>query len=106
MEAYESSRIYKERIKKWHDKQLMKKRFEEGDIVLLFNSKLRLFPRKLRSRCSGPFQVAKVQPSGAVEIWSEFIGTFIVNGQWLKPYLVGQPIWKASVCTLSNLTHH
>jgi len=60
LEAYESSRIYKERAKKWHEKHLIKKRFEEGDMVLLFNLRLKLFPGKLRSQWSGPFQVAKV----------------------------------------------
>jgi len=37
LEAYKNSRIYKERTKKWHDKHIMKKRFVEGDMVLLFN---------------------------------------------------------------------
>jgi len=41
LEAYENSRVYKERIKKWHDKHLVKKRFEEGDMVLLFNLRLK-----------------------------------------------------------------
>jgi len=45
--AYESSRNYKERTKKWRDKYIMKKRFDKGDIVLLFNLRLRLFPGKL-----------------------------------------------------------
>jgi len=49
-EAYDNSRIYKEMAKKWHDKHLIKKRFEEGDIFHLFKSRLKLFPRKLRSR--------------------------------------------------------
>jgi len=39
----------------------MKKRFEKGDIVLLFNLRLRLFLGKLRFRWSGPFQITKVQ---------------------------------------------
>ena len=84
----ENSRVYKERAKKWHDKHLVKKRFEEGDTILLFNSRLKLFPGNLRSRWLGPFQVAKVLPNGVVEVWSESTGTFIVNGQQLKPYLV------------------
>ena len=50
LEAYESSKIYKERTKRWHDKHVMRKQFEEGDMVLLFNSKLRLFLGRLRSR--------------------------------------------------------
>jgi len=55
LETYESCHIYKERTKKWHDKHILKKRFEESDMVLLFNSKPKLFPDKLRSRWSGPF---------------------------------------------------
>jgi len=87
LEAYESFCIYKERAKKWHDKNLIKKWFEEGDMALLFNSRRKLFTEKLRSRWSGPFQVAKVLPSGAVEVWSESTGTFMVNGLRLKPYI-------------------
>jgi len=48
LEAYKSSRIYKERTKRWHEKHILKKRFDKGDI-LSFNSMLRLFPGKLRS---------------------------------------------------------
>jgi len=50
LHAYGSSSIYKERTKKWHDNHIIKKRFEEGDMVLLLNSRLRLFLWKLRSR--------------------------------------------------------
>lgn len=48
--AYESSHIYKERTKKWHDKHILKKRIEEGEMVLLFNSKMKLFLGKFRSQ--------------------------------------------------------
>lgn len=48
-EAYENSRIYKERMKVFHDK----KTFESGQKVLLYNSRLHLFPGKLRSRSQG-----------------------------------------------------
>ena len=89
MQAYDNFQVYKERTKKWHDKHLVKKRFEEGDMVLLFNSRLKLFPGKLLSRWSGPFQVTKALPNGVVEVWSESTSTFKVNGQRLKPYLVG-----------------
>ena len=34
LEAYENSHIYKERTNKWHDKNIMNKRFKEGDMVL------------------------------------------------------------------------
>ena len=65
LEAYESPRIYKERTKKWHDKHILKKRFEEDEKVLLFNSTMKLFPGKLRSRWLRSFQVTEVRPHGA-----------------------------------------
>jgi len=89
LKAYESSCIYKERTKQWHDKDIMKKRFEEGDLVISFNSRLKLFSKKLRSFWWGPFKFTKVQPNGAVEVWNESIEAFIVNRQQLKPYFMG-----------------
>ncbi|PRQ58347.1 putative nucleotidyltransferase, Ribonuclease H [Rosa chinensis] len=87
-EAYENARIYKEKTKIAHDKALMQKNFEPNQKVLLFNSRLRLFPGKLRSRWSGPFLVVKAYPHGAVEIKNLKDGTiFKVNGHRLKPYL-------------------
>ena len=56
-EAYENAKIYKEKTKAWHDKHIARKEFEVGQRVLLFNSRLKLFPRKLKSRWSGPFTV-------------------------------------------------
>ncbi|CAN6694807.1 unnamed protein product [Malus baccata var. baccata] len=48
--AYESSRIYKERTKAFHDSQILWKEFQPGQKVLLFSSRLKLFPGKLKSR--------------------------------------------------------
>jgi len=71
---------------------ILKKDFKSGDLVLLFNSRLKLFPSKLKSRWSGPFQVLKVYPYGAVDIFSEEKGSFKVNGQRLKVYNAGENI--------------
>nr|XP_004490853.1 uncharacterized protein LOC101515499 [Cicer arietinum] len=60
--AYEKSKIYKEKTKKWHDHKIKFKEFQEGELVLLFNSRLKLFPGKLKSRWSGPFEIIKVFP--------------------------------------------
>lgn len=46
-QAYENAKIYKEKTKKWHDARIHKREFAEGDMVLLYNSKLRLFPGTL-----------------------------------------------------------
>ncbi|CAJ2637538.1 unnamed protein product [Trifolium pratense] len=70
MQAYENAVIFKARTKKYHDKGLVRKEFKKGQQVLLFNSRLRLFPGKLMSRWSGPFVIKEVFPHGAVEIFT------------------------------------
>ncbi|PHT46148.1 hypothetical protein CQW23_15306 [Capsicum baccatum] len=37
-------------------------------MVLLFNSRLKLFPGKLRSKWSGPYKISQVYSSGVVEL--------------------------------------
>ena len=86
-EAYENARIYKDKTKAFHDKQLHRKNFTEGQKVLLYHSRLRLFPGKLKSKWLGPFIVTKVYPHGAVDIFSTSTGkSFKDNGQRLKHY--------------------
>ncbi|XP_022869570.1 uncharacterized protein LOC111388972 [Olea europaea var. sylvestris] len=48
MEAYENAKLYKERTKNWHDMHIQRRVFEVGQQVLLYNSRLKLFPGKLR----------------------------------------------------------
>ena len=50
-EAYKNAKLDKGTTKMWHDKQIVRREFKKGQKVLLFNSRLRLFPGKLRSRC-------------------------------------------------------
>ena len=87
-ESYESSLIYKERLKLFHDKNIVRKTFELHQKVLLYSSHLHIFPGKLCSRWTGPFIVTVVYPYGAVEIENPENGKiFKVNGQRLKPFL-------------------
>ncbi|XP_071695579.1 uncharacterized protein [Rutidosis leptorrhynchoides] len=89
-EAYENSLIYKERTKKWHDKRIRSsKEFKEGDRVLLFNSRFKLFPGKLKSRWSGPFIVKRVFPYGTIELINSNGIEFKVNGHRVKHYIHG-----------------
>jgi hypothetical protein len=86
-DAFDNAWIYKEKTKKIHDQMIRGKSFEPGQKVLLFNSRLKLFPGKLRSRWMGPFIVSQVMPHGAVLIRSIDKGSeFKVNGHRLKPY--------------------
>nr|XP_033511112.1 uncharacterized protein LOC117275880 [Nicotiana tomentosiformis] len=86
--AFESTRLYKERMKLVHDKNILEQNFKPGDVVLIFNSRLRLFLGKLKSRWSGPFRVLEIHPTGVVEIASEDGSRkFRVSGHRLKYYL-------------------
>ncbi|CAL2238779.1 unnamed protein product [Prunus armeniaca] len=86
--AYDNSHIYKDRTKAFHDSQILQKEFQPGQKVLLFNSRLKLFPGKLKSCWTGPYLVTQVFPHGAVQITNEAKGnTFTVNGHRLKPYV-------------------
>ncbi|GJR82546.1 reverse transcriptase domain-containing protein [Tanacetum coccineum] len=48
--AYENSLIYKEKTKRIHDSKIKNRVFNVGDQVLLFNSRLKIFSGKLKSR--------------------------------------------------------
>ncbi|CAN6567537.1 unnamed protein product [Malus baccata var. baccata] len=65
-EAYENARLYKEKTKAFHDKTIHTKSFSVGQKMLLFNSRLRLFPVQVRSFKTGQ--------------------EFKVNGHRMKPY--------------------
>ena len=87
-DAYQNEKIYKERMKVFHDKSINRKSFEPGQKVLMYNSRLHLFPGKLRSRWTGPFYVKTVFPYGAVEVEDLKTGlVHKVNGQRLKPFV-------------------
>ncbi|KAL4376297.1 hypothetical protein GQ457_02G025310 [Hibiscus cannabinus] len=86
--AYENAKIYKEKTKKWHDQKFLPKEYQLGQQVLLFNSRLKLFTGKLKSRWSGPFIITHVSPHGAITIKSpKDDNEFKVNGQRLKLYM-------------------
>ncbi|XP_074297323.1 uncharacterized protein LOC141628033 [Silene latifolia] len=86
LNAYASSRIYKEKTKRWHDKRIIPREFHVGQKVLLFNAQLRLFPAKLKSRWSGPYTVTVVTKFGSVELEDSAGERFNVNGQYVKHY--------------------
>ncbi|GJS36078.1 reverse transcriptase domain-containing protein [Tanacetum coccineum] len=88
-QAYENSLIYKEKTKKIHDAKIKNRVFNVGDRVLLFNSRLKIFSGKLKSRWSGPFTVVQVFPYGTVELSQNSGPNFKVNGHRIKHYFGG-----------------
>ena len=88
-EAYDNAKIYKDKTKKWHDQRILRKEFKSEEQVLLYNSKLKLFPGKLKSRWSGPYKVVASTPFGVVTLKTDSGCEFKVNGRRLKHYLGG-----------------
>jgi len=102
-QAYESSKLYKEKVKSYHDKRIVKRNFEPGQMVLLFNSRLRLFPGKLKSKWSGPFLIKEVKLYGAVVLEDPMTkANWTVNGQRLKHYFGGEVDRQTSTISLSD----
>ncbi|GJU48753.1 reverse transcriptase domain-containing protein [Tanacetum coccineum] len=88
-QAYENSLIYKEKTKRIHDSKIKNRAFNVGDQVLIFNSRLKMFSGKLKSRWSEPFTIAHVFPYGTVELSQNSRPNFKVNGHRIKHYFGG-----------------
>jgi hypothetical protein len=89
-EAYENARLFKEKVKQWDDKRILKREFHVGEKVLLYRSRLRFFTGKLLSKWEGPFVIIEVYRSGAIKIASlKDDITQVVNWQRLKHYITG-----------------
>jgi hypothetical protein len=63
-----TQRLFKEKFKTWQDRKIEKKEFKQGDKILLFNSRLKLFAGNLRSKWEEPYDVEEAYPSGAVKL--------------------------------------
>ncbi|RDX93792.1 hypothetical protein CR513_23899, partial [Mucuna pruriens] len=69
LEAYENARIYKQKVKKFHDQRILRKDFHIDQKVLLFNSILKLIAVQLKDEHTNR--------------------TFQVNGHQVKPFHEG-----------------
>ncbi|GKD00417.1 reverse transcriptase domain-containing protein [Tanacetum coccineum] len=87
-QAYENSLIYKEKTKRIHDSKIKNCIFNVGNRVL-FNSRLKIFSGKLKTRWTGPFTVTQVFPYGTVELSQTDRPNFKVSGHRLKHYFGG-----------------
>nr|GEW82786.1 hypothetical protein [Tanacetum cinerariifolium] len=85
----ENRTSWSERTKKLHDFKIKNRIFNVGDQVLLFNSRLKIFSRKLKTRWSGPFTITRVFPYGTIELSQPNGPNFKVNGHHVKHYFGG-----------------
>ncbi len=74
-------------MKTCHDEKIEMHEFVVGDILLLFNSRLRLFLGKLKSMWNGPYRVTQVFQHGTVKLENKEKMRFKVKGQRIKVYL-------------------
>nr|GFA02410.1 reverse transcriptase domain-containing protein [Tanacetum cinerariifolium] len=100
-QAYENSLIYKEKTKRIHDSKIKDRVFNVGDRVLLFNSRLKIFSGKLKTRWSGPFTITQVFSYGTIKLSQTDRPNFKVNGHRLKHYF-GEDIPKMVVLDLQT----
>nr|GFB82002.1 protein NYNRIN-like [Tanacetum cinerariifolium] len=89
--AYKNSLIYKERTKKLYDDKIKNRIFNVGDQVMLFNSRLKIFSGKIKSRWSGPFTISEIYPYGTAKLIHPDGCNFKVNYHRLKYYHGGDP---------------
>jgi len=66
-DAFKNAKISKHKMKTLHDKHILRKSFHVGQKVLLYNSRLHLFPGKLRTKWIGPFEIKSISEHGAFE---------------------------------------
>ncbi|XP_042065498.1 uncharacterized protein LOC121809012 [Salvia splendens] len=95
LDAYDSATWYKKKTKMWHDKNLRKKELKVGRKALLFQSRLKLMPGKLRSRWIGPYTIVAIRANGAIELQGgdPDSPSFMVNGHKVKPYREGMEVF-------------
>nr|GEV89090.1 reverse transcriptase domain-containing protein [Tanacetum cinerariifolium] len=79
-QSYENSLIYNEKNERLHDSKIKDRVFNIDDKVLLFNSRLKIFSGKQKSRWSGPFTISHVYLYGTVELSQPNEPNFKVNG--------------------------
>nr|GEZ70211.1 reverse transcriptase domain-containing protein [Tanacetum cinerariifolium] len=78
-----------EKTKRIHDSKIKDRVFNIGDRVLLFNSRLKIFLGKLKTRWTGPFTITQVFPYGTIELSQTDGLNFKVNSHRLKHYFGG-----------------
>ena len=92
-QAYENAKLFREKVKRWHDKRIQKREFIVGEYVLSYKSRFIFFAGKLLSKWEGPYVIKEVYRSGAIKINNaEGTNPKVVNGQQIKHYISGTPI--------------
>jgi hypothetical protein len=61
--------VQKAREKSWHDRHIKQKKFQVGDLVLLYDNKFMQHPGKFRMHWLGPYVIQQVTKTGVACSW-------------------------------------
>ena len=81
--APENSKLFEEKVKRWHDKRIQKREFKVGEYFLLYNSRFRFFVGTFLSKWKGPYDIEGVYRYGTIKI-NNAEGTNPESCQWAK----------------------
>ena len=86
--------IEKYQQKAWHDFQIQKKQFQQGDLVLLYDSKFMKHLGKLQMHWLGLYLVHSINSGGVVQLLQldGVLLSTLINGSCLKPYRMGSKL--------------
>jgi hypothetical protein len=103
-ESLQRTTLIQEQRTKWHDKYLKKKKFQQGDWALLYDSRFKNFKGKLTTCWMGPYEIGTVYDNGSINIKTidEQQTPLLVNGHRLRVY--NKPLSKEEflTCILHN----
>src|SRR3989337_30113 len=68
-QAYKNAKLFKEKVKRWHDRRIQKTRIRNrrSSFIIQLSFKI-FFAGKLLSKCEGPYIVEEVYRYGAIKI--------------------------------------
>ena len=91
-----SPEVQKEQHKAWHDRNIKRKWFQLGNLVLMYDSKFLKHPRKLEMHWMGPYRIEHITYARVVKL-SNLDGELregMVNANLLRPYSDTHTAWQ------------
>ncbi|XP_076951091.1 uncharacterized protein LOC143624266 [Bidens hawaiensis] len=104
VKAYGCAYTYKANMNKVHDAKIRLKNFELGQRVWLYNTRMKLFPGKLKSIWAGPYPIVGIGNHGQYEIeYFDYHVRKLVNNYMLNPYSDMEDIHKLGKESVSTI---
>jgi hypothetical protein len=98
--------VQKSREKAWHDRHIKWKKFQVGDLVLLYDNKFMQHPGNFRMHWLGPYVIQQVTETGVAELetLNGEVLRGMVNGSQLKLYRDDRQFCSNLGCTRTHVS--